>query len=33
MSAEERNARPNEYGGLASKDYVPGAQVQSNIEL
>lgn len=32
MTAEERNARPNEYGELASKDYVPGAQVQSNIE-
>ena len=30
MSAEERNARPNEYGELASKDYVPGAQVHLN---
>ena len=27
MTAEERNARPNEYGELSSKDYVPGAQV------
>jgi hypothetical protein len=28
MSAEARNARPNEYGELTSKDYVPGAQVR-----
>ena len=27
MTAEERNARPNEYGELSSKDFVPGAQV------
>ena len=33
MSAEERNVRPNEYGELTSKDYVPGAQVWSNSSI
>jgi hypothetical protein len=31
MTAEERNARPNEYGELTSKDYVPGAQVYASL--
>lgn len=27
MTEEERNTRPNKYGELTSKHYVPGAEV------
>lgn len=27
MTVQERNVRPNEYGEMSSKNYVPGAEV------